>query len=232
LIRTAVNLWPALIAVAVATLVALLVVAIVVSVRRERRRRAALRRWAVRYGWNYVERPTAEWMSRLPGHSRRAVSLALSGVVDGYPVTVADYSYTETRTSTSYGTSSTSSSSTTTTTHHLVVVVVRLPRPGPTVAVHPRHGLSKLGRAIFGDTATAIGHEPFDRAFRVSTKDPAAGRHLIGPLLAGEHLAGRVPPWSLHGAELLTYRQGRLGDPAGIPGLAAPLVRVATLLGR
>jgi hypothetical protein len=51
-------------------------------------------------------------------------------------------------------------------------------------------------------------------------------------VLAGEHVAGRVPPWSLQGAELLTYQSGRLDDPERIAGVAAPLIRVATLLGR
>jgi len=225
-----VDFRPVLIVAAIAAFVALVVVAAVVSVRRDRRRRKALRQWAARYGWAYVERPATDWPARLPGHNRRGVSLVVSGVVDRYPVSVADYSYTQTSTSTTG--SSSSSMSSTTTTYHFVVVVVRLARPGPTVAVQPRHGLSKLGRAIFGDSATALGYEPFDRAFRVVSKEPAAARQLIGPVLAGEHVAGRVPQWSLRGAELLTYRQGRLGDPAGIPDLARPLVRVATLLGR
>ena len=91
----------------------------------------------------------------------------LSGVVDTYPVSVAEYSYTRTSTSTTRNADGTSSTSTSSTTYHFVVVVVRLPRPGPSVEVQPRHGLSKLGRAIFGDRATAIGYEPFDRAFRI-----------------------------------------------------------------
>jgi hypothetical protein len=223
-----VDVWPVLIAVVFALFVVLVVVMMVVSVRRERRRREALRQWATQHGWTYTERPATEWGRRLPGRSRRGVSLALSGVVNGYPVSVADYSYTETSTSTT-GTDSTRSSSTT---YHFVVVVVRLPRPGPTIEVRQRHGLGKLGRRIFGDPATALGNEAFDRAFRIITKDPATARQMVGPLLAGEHVAGRVPPWSLHGAELLTYQRGRLSEPAHIPGLAAPLVRVATLLGR
>ena len=226
------NVWPALIVVAFVILVGLIVVAVVASVRHERQRREALRQWAASSGWTHAERPATDWGSRLPGRNRRGVSLALSGVVGGYPVTVADYSYTETRTSTTHGAGGTASSSTRSTVHHFVVVVVRLPRPGPPIEVQPRHGLSKLGRAIFGDRATAIGYEPFDRAFRITAKDPAVVRQLVGPLLAGEHVAGQVPQWSLHGAELLTYQRGRLGDPALIPGLAAPLVRVATLLGR
>ncbi|HEU4422203.1 MAG TPA: hypothetical protein VFR67_06635 [Pilimelia sp.] len=224
--------WPVLIVIAVVLLVGLIVVGAVVAVRRERRRREALRQWASRYGWTYVERPTTDWWSRLPGRNRWGVSLMLSGVMGGYPVSVADYSYTDTSTSTSHRADGTSSTSSSSTTYHFVVVVVRLGRPGPTIEVWPRHGLSKLGRAIFGDAAAAIGYEPFDRAFRITAKDPAAARHLVGRSLVSEHLAGRVPAWSLRGTELLTYQRGRLGDPAAIPGMAAPLVRVATLLGR
>jgi hypothetical protein len=227
-----VNVWPTVIVLAGAALVVLIVVGIVVSVRRERRRREGLRLWAAQFGWTYLERPSTDWGDRLPGRNRRGVSLMLSGVVEGYPVSVADYQYTETSTSTTQNASGTSSTSTSSRTYHFIVVVVRLARPGPTVAVQPRGGLSKFGRAVFGDRASALGYEPFDQRFKVVTKDPAAGRHLIGPLLANEHVAGRVPAWSLRGAELLTFERGRLGDPARIPALAAPAVRVAGLLGR
>ena len=226
------DVTPALIIAGAVLLFGLIVIAAIASARHERRRRDALREWAGRHGWTYAERPRTEWPARLPGRDRGGVSLALSGVLDGYPVSVAEYSYTQTRSSTTPGQSGTSSTSTTRTTYRYVVTVVRLPRPGPTVEVQPRHGLSKMGRAIFGDRATAIGYEPFDRAFRIVAKDPTAGRQLVGRSLAGEHLAGRVPAWSLRGAELLTYQEGRLADPARIPSLAAPLVRVAHLLGR
>jgi hypothetical protein len=226
------SLWPVLIGAGVAVLVGLIVVGIVVGVRNERRRREALRLWAAQHGWAYVERPKVDWWSRLPGRNRIGVSIMLSGGLDGYPVSVADYSYTETSTSTSHRADGTSTTSSSSTTYEFVVVVVRLPRPGPTVDVQPRHALSKLGRAIFGEAKTAIGHPEFDRAFRIGAKDPAAARRIVGPMLTAEHLAGRVPGWSLHGAELLTYQRGKLGDPATIPGLAAPLIRVATLLGR
>ena len=219
--------WAALIGVGCAALGVLIVVGIVVSVRKDRRRRAALRHWAAQHRWTYTEKPSVDWARRLPGTRSRGVTLMLSGVMDGYPVSVADYYY-QTESTSGVG----SDSSTTTTTHYLVVVAVRLGRPAPTVGVAPRHGLSRLGRAIFGEGKAAIGYEPFDREFKVTAKDPAAARQLIGPALAGEHLAGRVPAWSLKGADLLTFHQGRLTDPARIPELVGPLVRVASLLGR
>ena len=225
------DIWPVLIGVGCAALVVLIVVGIVVSVRRERRRRAALQHWAWQHGWTYTDKPRVEWARRLPGTRSRGVTLMLSGVVDGYPVSVADYYYQTESTSTTSSAGGTTSTSTSTSTHYLTVVVVRLGRPGPTVAVAPRHGLSKLGRAVFGEGKTALGYQEFDKAFKVSTKDPVAGRQLIGPRLAAEHLAGRVPAWSLHGADLMSWRPGRLKDPAQVVELARPVVQVARLLG-
>jgi hypothetical protein len=145
---------------------------------------------------------------------------------------VAEYSYTRRSTSTTRDADVSSSTRSDSTTYHFVVVVVRLPRPGPSMAVESRHALSRLGRALFGDRPTAIGNEEFDRAFRIDAEDPAAARRLVGPALAAEHVAGAVPSWSLHGNELLTYESGRLDGPDSAPGRAAPLIRVAQLLGR
>jgi hypothetical protein len=57
-------------------------------------------------------------------------------------------------------------------------------------------------------------------------------RSLLGPTLIHEHLAGRVPAWSLAGQDLLTWRSGAISDPNQIPGMTAGLIRVAELLGR
>lgn len=226
------QLVPVVIGLGLALLIAFVVAATVLGIRHERRRRAALRDWAHRNGWRYVEAPRVEWMSRLPGTSQRRVTLALTGVLDGREVTVADYSYTRTSTSTTTGGDGQSQTSTSSTTHHLVVVVVTLPEPGPTLAVERRGSPSKLGRAIFGDKPTALGDEQFDSRFRLTGPDPDTIRRYVGPSLAVEHIAGRVPPWSLYGTQLLTYYEARLDDAERIPALAQPLVRVARLLGR
>lgn len=222
------QLVPALGGVGCLLLVALLVLAIVHSVRQERRRVEALRAWAHAHGWRFVDAPQAEWTSRMPGRNRRGVSLALVGVQQGQQVSVAEYRYTETSTSTNSSGHSTSSS----TTHHFIVVVVHLDVPGATIAVHSRGAFSKLVRAIFGDRVLALGDQRFDSQWRVSAQDPTVVRGFIGPMLAAEHIAGRVPHWSLQGRELMTYTHGRLTDPARIPALVAPLLRVASLLGR
>ncbi|MGN9912781.1 hypothetical protein ACTMTJ_35130 [Phytohabitans sp. LJ34] len=219
------HLVPALLGLGGVLLVALLVLAVVHGVRQERRRVEALRAWAHAHQWRIVDSPQpVGWTSRVPGRNRRGVSRALVGVQQGHHVSVAEYRYTET--------TSTSNNSTSSTTHHFIVVVVHLDRPGATIAVQHRGALSKLGRSIFGDRATALGDERFDSRWRVSADDPTIVRGFLGPALVAEHIAGRVPHWSLQGTELVTYEHGRLTDPSRIPALVAPLLRVASLLGR
>jgi hypothetical protein len=213
-------LIPVFVALGVAALAAL----VVTSVRAERRRRERIRQWAARNGWTVTERPAVDWGTRLPGGNRRGVSLLVSGVVSGWPVGVAEYSYQTT--------SSDSDGSSSTTTHRYTVTVVRLAVSYPPLAVVSRGALSRLGRAVFGDKAAATGHDAFDRQFRVQARDPALARTLLGPALIAEHLAGRVPAWSLAGRDLLTWRSGWIKEPDQIATLAAPLVRVAELLGR
>ena len=186
------------------------------ALRRARRSGAALRRWAAQHSWTYVDRPVTGWEHRLPGPGRR-VRRVLSGIVDRYPVSVADYTYVE---GGEYGGTAS------------LVVVVRLPWSGPSVEVRPRSDRSRLGRGIDGGGVIGVGYEPFDRGYLVFTNAPADAVRLIGPVLAGEHLGGRLPAWSLQGADLLSFGSGRLDDPDAISALAAPLVRVAELLGR
>ncbi|MDG6110293.1 hypothetical protein Daura_49480 [Dactylosporangium aurantiacum] len=206
--------------------VALIVVSAVVAARRERERREALRVWAKRHGWQVVERPQVEWGRRMPGGNRRGVSLALFGTLGGRPVAVGDYSYTTTSTSTDAN----GATHTTTTTHHYIAVVVRLRTPRPSVAVHRRGGGSKLWRSMFGDRATAVGIEAFDRAYRVNAQDASLVRAVIGGTLIAEHVAGWLPDWSVEGNELLTFVQGRIGAPERIPAQVGPLLRVAELI--
>jgi hypothetical protein len=212
--------------------IVLLVVLARRSAQRERERLHRLHGWAKRHGWTVTYRPAVTWSARLPGANGRGISLAISGVVNGRPVSVAEYSYTETSTSTSTDASGHTSTSTSSTTHHLIVTVVRVPRSYPAVSVLPRGALSKLGRSLFGDGATATGHAEFDRAFRVRSKVPQVAVGVVGPALIAEHLAGRLPAWSLYGDELLVYQPGRLLDPERIPALTGPLLRVAELLHR
>jgi hypothetical protein len=211
-------LFAALLAVAIVGLIALKMVL-------DRARHARIRQWAGSNGWTVTPAPAAvEWTSRLPGHNRRGVSLILSGKASGWPVWVADYSY---ETSSAGG----PNGETSTTTHRYVVTGVRLALSYPPIAVKPRGGASRLGRAIFAKGADTTGNEEFDRRFQVQTHDPA-NRALVGPALIHEHLAGQIPTWSLAGQDLLTWEQGQINDPSRVEGRAERLVRVATLLGR
>jgi hypothetical protein len=142
---------------------------------------------------------------------------------------VAEYAYSETHTSSGPDGVGGSTTTTSTQTHHFVVTVVRLSRSYPPIAVEPRGALSKLGRTLFGAAGATTGHANFDRQFRVTTTDRVLARRLITPALIGEHLAGAVPPWSLYGHDLLAYRPGRIDNPNHIPGIVAPLLRVARL---
>jgi hypothetical protein len=209
-----------LIPVGLIVLLIVLVVLVVHARRRERARQALLQQWVGDNGWSYVPSPSVDWMHRLPGRRRKGVSLLLSGTVSGRPVNVAEYSYTESRTTTD----SEGRSHTTSETHRYIVVVVNLRRPLPDLEVRPRAGLSRLARTWFGGGTQST--EIFDQRFRVLGDAETAGQ-VIPPALYAEHVAGTVPPWSVHHTELMTYSRGRLQDPERIPELAGPLLRVA-----
>ena len=77
-----------------AAVAALGVVVGLVAALRNRRRGAALRQWAQQHSWTYADRPATGWENRLPGPRRRARHV-VSGVMEQYPVSVADYTYVE-----------------------------------------------------------------------------------------------------------------------------------------
>ncbi|WP_063016341.1 hypothetical protein [Nocardia niwae] len=211
--------------------VVLLAVAIPLAIRAERARKATLGQWAAAHGWTFAESGRAQWTARLPGRNSRGLGVTMSRQLGDRWVTVAEYSY---RTTSSSSTSTTGTTSTTTTTHHFVVVVVLLDRMYPPIEVLPRGLLSQLGRAMFGDKPTATGNVLFDSQYRIATADPGYAKAVVGPPLIDAHIARTVPPWSLVGAELLTFvrTSSALRDPSAIPGYAAPLLQVAELLGR
>jgi hypothetical protein len=213
--------------VALVFVVVVLVIAVigVVAFRAERARRDRIRQWATQNGWSVTYRPKVDWWAQLPGHNRRGFTMLVAGTVAGSSVAVADYSYTEESMADSSGHRSSW-------THHYIVTAVRLDKSYPPITVQSRGALSSLGRSLFGDNAAATGNEPFDKQFRVRTKQPALSHTLLGPALMAEHLAGRVPAWSISGSDLLTWQSGTIKDPAQIPHLAGALVRVAQLLGR
>src|SRR4051812_38791971 len=208
--------------VCVSGFIALIIVVAVRARRKERARQEALQRWAMQADFRYVLKPEVDWGRRMPGQNRRGVTLCLSGALAGRPVTIAEYQYSTTSTS--------GDGSSTTTTHYFVLTMARLRRPAPTVAVYRRGAMSKFGRALFGDRATAIGYEPFDSVYRVKAPDSRSVPAVVRGDLVREHLAGRLPDWSVHEHDVLTFREGRIGDPATIPAQLAPVMRVADLI--
>jgi hypothetical protein len=176
--------------------VALITVVVVFARRgrqREQQRRSLIQHWAARNGWIFAIEPSTGWTARLPGQNRHGVALMLSTMIHGRPVSVAEYFYTTESMADSNGSRST-------TTHHLIVTAIRLTRYYPEVTVHQRGALSRIGLTVFGSD-TAIGHHVFDRKFRIQANEPAQARALFTYALITEHLAGRVPTWSLVGQD-------------------------------
>ncbi|HET8661398.1 MAG TPA: hypothetical protein VFM55_20675 [Micromonosporaceae bacterium] len=209
-------------AVAGVALVAFILACATNSLEQERRER--IQQWAVEHRWVYTQSPEVGWGARLPGRNRSGVRWMVSGTIEGYPVSIAAYTYLMQPVGVP--------PAAVVSTRHLLLLVVRLAQPYPEVAVQPRAPLAAIGRALFGDRG-AVGDERFDHQFRIVTKaDRSHVRQLVGPALVTEHIAGTVPAWSLQGDELLAYRDEELDDPERIPTLAAPLIRVADLLSR
>lgn len=196
-----------------------------------RQRRERLSAWATTNGWTFAFRPAVTWVGRLPGRTGAEIAFALSTTIDGRPVTVAEYQYTERTTSTTTDAEGRSSSSSSTTTHRLVVTVVRLHRRLPSTSVHSRGPHSRVTKAGPSPGETSSGHPDFDHAFRIRTERPDLVAWWCTPALRAAHLRGSVPVWSIHGDELLTYRHGQLKTPEEIPEQVRPVIALATLLG-
>jgi len=211
--------------------IGLTVLASVAQKRRLERWRFEVRGWAKQNGWHADFAPQVDWPERLPGRNRRGMTMLLTGGVGGHQAAVGNYTYTTTSSSTSTDANGMTSTSTTTHHHHLVVTAVWVRTP-VSMTLHQRGAFSKLGRRLFGDGEAATGHAEFDRRFRLESRTPDAARALFGPALVHEYLTGRPPLWSLHGGVLLAHQTGQVKDPGTVPGLVAPLIRVADLLGR
>ncbi len=204
-----------------AGLIVLLVVAGATGRRNEQRRLAGIAAWAAAHGWQYVPAPGVDWHQRLPGRNKRGIAWTVLGVAGGRRVSVGEYTWTEASLSTDGQGNSTTSS----TTYRHVVAVVHLDRPLGRLMVQPRGALSRLGRAVLG-AEPVTGDAGFDKRFRVVGAVPVP----LPPRLLAAHLAGAVPPWSVHDADLMIHVPGRIDDPAAIPGYAGPALHVADLL--
>jgi hypothetical protein len=181
----------------------MLVAAVTVAQRRrDRREHERWRQWADRHGWSFISRPSVVWSRQVPGEVRFAVT----GIVQGRRVTVAECAETDADTNTT----------------HFVAAVVSLRHPLPDTAVSPRGAVSRL----LGTGAKA-GRADFDRAFRIRGTDP----QWLSEALIEAHLNGTVPAsWNVHGTNLTTVRRGRLA-PDQVHRFAGEVQPLAELLG-
>jgi hypothetical protein len=211
-------------------LVVLLVTLASLGARRRNRRRAdRLRGWARENGWTVTPHPAVNWGTRLPGGNRDGIAVAVSGRVGGRPVSVAEYLVTDAQVTSAPDGMGGTTTSTAPVDNFYVATVAVLAQPLPAITVEPRGAMSRLAHAVVGPGESATGNPAFDRAFRIRTSDPAAVPRWCTPQIIDAHLRGQIPPWSVYGAELLTYQPGRL-DPAAVPGQIAPVAYLADLL--
>jgi len=201
---------PGLIVVIVVVVVIVVLGGVATTRAKDRRYRSGLLDWATARGWTYRDDgapvtgllPEAEWISLLPrGRRRRGVKLQLDGTRQGRPVTVADYWYQTTHTSSSGGASTTHTS-----THHLTVIVVRLAARYPAAELR-RRGLGlgwglAVSRAVGGQPANLTGTEEFDRRYQIRTATPG-GSALVTPQLISAYLTSDLPLWQLSGDQLI-----------------------------
>jgi hypothetical protein len=210
--------------------------------------RKSVEQWAVQQGWGLSTDASLPFDDELPGRRGRA-KLLMHSTVNGRPVAVADYYYDTTE---SFGSDGDSRE----VTKSVWVMAVRLPRsypllslerrPGPVsrafdivltvlspVAMLLGKGLGVLKNKVFGPgpVSVALGYPPFDDKFVIKASDPELARRLFGPTLVAEHVAGRVPMWSLLGPDLFTWTN-QIKDGQEMSAKVAGLLRVADLLGR
>ncbi|AGZ40787.1 hypothetical protein [Actinoplanes friuliensis] len=211
--------YGALTVVGMATVVLLIVVLVVLYERsKQQRQRRELEGWAEQSGWTLTPKPREGWVRWLPRRvgGRPKVRNLVTGMVDGRRVSVGQYYALENDTWEPWiG----------------VCAELRVALPTTTVwRVSPIGVLSPADRKTLGSTETELGHDEFDRRFRISTRQPETLQQWFGPHLTDAHLAGQMPTlWSVHDREVVVQMEGRL-VPEEIAGLAAAVLPLVVLL--
>ncbi len=195
--------------------VGVVVALIFINAAAARKRREAMFAAAAARGWTFTpERPdlVARWPTGTPfgtGDSRRARDV-LSGVIRDREFEAFTYSY-ETSSTDSKG-------NRTTTTHRFAVVALALPTFLPTLEVTPESVIHRAFDAIGLGSDINLESEDFNRAYRVSSKDPKFASDLLPPRVMERLLAGPRFAWRVAGTWVLTWSQGTLDvedvDPA------------------
>jgi hypothetical protein len=179
--------------------------------RQERQRRAALASFAAAKGWSFsVDDPydlPERWQSP-PfgcGDSREASDVFSGTAPNGFPMLAFDYKYVEHSTD--------SKGNRTSTTYRFAVCAVRLPCYLPALHVGKENLLTRIGSAI-GIADIEFESEEFNRAFRVSCSDPKFASDVLHPRAMEMLLQhGRGAEWRFDGADMLSWRRGRLDIP-------------------
>jgi hypothetical protein len=220
--------------------------------RTDRQNEAMLEQWAVQNRWGISRNASLPFEVGGPDDGQGSATILLHTTVNGRPVAVADYWYRR------WHNSWDSEAAAHRQMIRRTVTTVRLPRSYPRMSVKVRTGgggwgafnavMCAIGRAsdpvgsALGDlqqrilgpktTGVSVGYAPFDDEFEIQAGDPDLARRLIGRALVDEHVAGRVPTWTVQGSDLYTLQGSSPIVPEEIPGTLSSLLRVADLLGR
>ena len=176
----------------------------VVRYQQERKRRAAIARWAGGRGWTYAERDD-RWSDHWPdhpfdtGYGQRADNV-MTGPFGPYAVVVFDFSYKQ---------SSGSGKTRSTRTYRFAVHALALPVALPWVHLSAEGFLDRAAK-FFGAQDIEFESDEFNRAYRVRADDERFAYDLVNPQTMAHLLAWDGPDVRVVGPYLVHVARGRL----------------------
>ena len=176
----------------------------VVGYQQERKRRAAIARWAGGRGWTYAERDD-RWSDHWPdhpfdtGYGQRADNV-MTGPFGPYAVVVFDFSYKQ---------SSGSGKTRSTRTYRFAVHALALPVALPWVHLSAEGFLDRAAK-FFGAQDIEFESDEFNRAYRVRADDERFAYDLVNPQTMAHLLAWGGPDVRVVGPYLVHVARGRL----------------------
>ena len=176
----------------------------VVGYQRERKRRAAIARWAASRRWSYVERDD-RWSDGWPdhpftsGYGRKGENV-MAGAFGPYAAVVFDHSYKQ---------SSGSGKTRHTQTYHFAVHALALPVPLPWVHLSPEGFFDKAAK-LLGAQDIEFESDEFNRAYRVRADDQRFAYDLVNAQTMHALLTAGRPDIRLFGTYLILVRPGKL----------------------
>lgn len=172
----------------------------------------ALSRWARRDGWTTLPvQGEWPWTTTEPGVPAPVVRRALSGTVNGFPVTVGEVTWASGGMLDVAGTAK----------GHGYFAVLRLPRSYGRLGVRRKLEPHRLRPA----------QDEFARQFWTICTDAELAVNHIGPDIRTAHLAGTLPEWMLVGNELYVVARGTGPlTPSAATDVVRQACRIADLL--